>query len=558
MVVPLLLALALQAAGVPLPDLLERARQHLEASERAAARRELTEALRLYPSSPAVHNFLGVVEAGEGRYAEAEKRFREAVRLAPDYTDAYLNLGRLYQENGAKDPKAATKALAAYQSILKYDPSHAEARFQSAALLQALGEFARSLEELRRLSPADQERPAALAVRLADHAGKGERADADATAEKLLARGGFDELDVRPTLPVLLAHGREDLAVRLLEDLRRQGRASSDDLQRLGLLREKAGEFVEARVRLEEAAQGRPEDVPLLLDLARVAYKAGDRQGALGYLGHARALEPGNARVHFLFGLACVELDLGAEAYNSLMEAVRLDPENAAVNYAMGAVALHRKDPREAIPYFRKYAELEPDGAPRAVRGRRRRLRGQGLRDRAPAARARRRNGPRPPPRPTTSWPGWPARRTSSRRRLRYALRSVEANPSYADPWSELGLLYLRLGQPEKAAEALERCLKIDPEHYLGNLHLADALRADPRPPRAGAAAALRRGQGPIRREGDGLPPADRGRPLLSRRPADRAGLAEARGDDAGPRRGRRGGRRVRRRPPRAAGRGGR
>ncbi|HSD28478.1 MAG TPA: tetratricopeptide repeat protein, partial [Vicinamibacteria bacterium] len=55
---------------------------------------------------------------------------------------------------------------------------------------------------------------------------------------------------------------------------------------------------------------------------------------------------------------------------------------------------------------------------------------------------------------------------------LRFALRSVEANPAFADPWSELGLVYLRLGQPEKSREALERCLKLDPEHYLGNLHL--------------------------------------------------------------------------------------
>ncbi|HSD27583.1 MAG TPA: tetratricopeptide repeat protein, partial [Vicinamibacteria bacterium] len=55
---------------------------------------------------------------------------------------------------------------------------------------------------------------------------------------------------------------------------------------------------------------------------------------------------------------------------------------------------------------------------------------------------------------------------------LRFALRSVEASPSYADPWSELGLLYLRLDQAEKAREALERCLKLDPDHYLGNMHL--------------------------------------------------------------------------------------
>jgi tetratricopeptide (TPR) repeat protein len=471
MVVSLLLALALQAPADRLPDLLERARQHLEASERAAARRELMDALKLYPASPAVHNFLGVLEAGEGHYAEAEKQFREATRLAPDYTEAYLNLGRLYQENGAADPKAAAKALAAYQSALRYDPSHADARFQSAALLQATGEFARSLEELSRLSPADQGRPAALAVRLADQAGKGERAEADATAEKLLATGGFDELDVRATLPVLTAHGRADLAIGLLEDLRRRGKASSEDLHSLGLLYEKDGRLPEARVRLEEATRDRPDNVPLLLDLARVAHKAGDRQGALGYLGHARVLAPGNARVHLLFGLICVELDLGAEAYNSLKEAVRLDPENAAVNYAMGAVALHRKDANEAIPYFRKYAALEPrePRGPFAIG-----VAAFEARDYETARKLLVPAAERPETAAAANY--FLARMARAENEfeegLRYALRSVEANPSYADPWSELGLLYLRLGQPDKAAEALDRCLKIDPDHYLGNLHL--------------------------------------------------------------------------------------
>ena len=484
MVRSLLLVLALHSGSASLPEMLERARQSLEASDRPAARRELTEALRRYPTSPAVRNFLGVLEAGEGNYEEAEKHFREAVRQAPDYTDAYLNLGRLYQENGAKDPKAGTRALAAYQAILRYQPDHSEARFQSAVLLQATGEFSRSLDELRRLPPADQERPAALAVRLADHAGRGERAEADATAGRLLAQGGFDELDVRSILPVLAAQGRGDLAVRLLEDLRRRGRASSEDLQRLGLLREKDGQPVEARIRFEEAARDRPEDVPLLLDLARVTHKAGDGRGALGYLAHARALEPENARIPFLFGLICVELDLGAEAYNSLKDAVRLDPENAAANYAMGAVALHRKDPSEAIPYFRKYAELQPKEprGPFAV--------GVAAFQAKDYETARQLLVPAAARPETAAAANYYLARIARAENefeegLRFALRSVEVNPSYADPWSELGLLYLRLEQPDKAEEALRRCLQIDPEHYLGNLHLMMlyARTRDPREP---------------------------------------------------------------------------
>ena len=47
--------------------------------------------------------------------------------------------------------------------------------------------------------------------------------------------------------------------------------------------------------------------VPVLVDLARAAAKAGDHRWALRYLAHARSLEPQNATVHFLFGIVCVE-----------------------------------------------------------------------------------------------------------------------------------------------------------------------------------------------------------------------------------------------------------
>ena len=80
-----------------------------------------------------------------------------------------------------------------------------------------------------------------------------------------------------------------------------------------------------------------------------------------GYLAHARSLEPNNAAVHFMFGIICVELNLGAEAYESMKKAMALDPENPQINYVMGAVSIHRHEPAEAIPYFEKYVALKPD-----------------------------------------------------------------------------------------------------------------------------------------------------------------------------------------------------
>jgi len=485
MVASLVLALAVQAGAVPLADLLERARQHLEASDRSAARRELTEARRLYSDNPVVYNFLGVLEAGDGHYSEAERSFQEAVRRAPTYTEAYLNLGRLYQQNAGRDPQAIPKAIAAYRAILDNEPGNAEARFQSAALLQRIGEFSRSLAELERLPAADQDRPTALSVRLADHAGRGDHDQADATADRLLDRPDLTELDVRAVLPVLEAHDRGDLALRLLEKLRDRGWASADDLQSAGLIQEKQGRLALAREALEQAAALRPQSVAFLLDLARVAYEAGDLKGALGYLAHARALEPENARVHFLFGMICVELDLGAEAYDSLKEAVRLDPEDAATNYAFGAVALHRKDPSEAIPYFRKYAALEPDEprGPFAV--------GVAAYEARDYATAREKLVPAAENPDLAAAANYLLARmdrveNTLDEALVYARRAVAAKPDYADAWAELGLIQLQRGQTAEAEKALDRCLALEPDHYIGNMQLA-LLYARTRDPRGEA-----------------------------------------------------------------------
>ena len=123
----LLCAATVSGAQVSLSESLARARTLLEQGDRVKARAELMQALRAHPAHPVVENFLGVVEAQDGRYPQAEARFREAIRRAPRLTDAYLNLGRLYQENLAADADAPRKALDTYEALLRYEPGHPDA-----------------------------------------------------------------------------------------------------------------------------------------------------------------------------------------------------------------------------------------------------------------------------------------------------------------------------------------------------------------------------------------------------------------------------------------------
>jgi TPR repeat len=56
--------------------------------------------------------------------------------------------------------------------------------------------------------------------------------------------------------------------------------------------------------------------------------------------------------------------------------------------------------------------------------------------------------------------------------------RGVEANPQYATGYSNLGFLYLRKGQLDRAVRCLLRALEVDPYHQDAPDHLVDVLSA--------------------------------------------------------------------------------
>ena len=192
-----------------------------------------------------------------------------------------------------------------------------------------------------------------------------------------------------------------------------------------------------------------------------------------------------------MFGLICVEMNLAAEAYESLKKAVALDPENPQINYVLGAVATHRHDPAEAIPYFEKYIALEPDD-PRGVFALGAALFFSNQFDQARetlqkvAARKETAAGAH----------YYLARIARQSNDLETARREVDAAlqayPKYADAWAELGLIQTRTAQYAEAEQSLGKALALDPNNYLANVNLATlySRTKDPAPRGAGRAAA--------------------------------------------------------------------
>ena len=437
----------------------------------AEASREILEAAKQYPSDAGLDNLRGIVEAQQGKYAAAEKSFSLALKREPKFTGAALNLGRLYQENFAGDPQARRKALGVYMGVLAHDPKNAEANYQSAALLLEQGKYQDSLDRVSRLSEESQTGAQVLSIVCADYAGLGDRKRTDDAAERLLADPNFSEVDAQQALLGLRTGKRDDLVVTLLESLQKRQALSPGLSRALGLAYEGADRLVEARAALERSITPESLTVGSLLELARVTRKQKDYQGALGYLAHARDLEPKNAGIHYYFGLVCMDLSLVAEARNSFEKAVQIEPENPEYNYAMGASSTFRHDPGEAVPYFEKYLKLRPQD-PRGKLA----LGAALYRAKDYEAAVPRLEEATKTAETATAAHYYLGAIALQDRRLGEARNELElalkSKPDYVDALAELGQYYLKQKDYLQAEKQIRRALELDPEHYTANFYL--------------------------------------------------------------------------------------
>ena len=209
------------------------------------------------------------------------------------------------------------------------------------------------MRHLNRLPESAQGRPRALALFVADYAGTGCPYQTKAAAAELVNTSGLSEEDVAPVLAVIEARHEDRLELRLLEGLRRRNLVSLPTLQRLGTLYAGEGWLAESRSTLDQAPVGEPK--PVAPSLSWRTSPTGRRTiPERSATWRARDLDSQNDRIHFLFGMMCVQDNLDEEAYQSLKKSVLLEPDDPYYDHALGAVILNRESARYAVPYFSK------------------------------------------------------------------------------------------------------------------------------------------------------------------------------------------------------------
>lgn len=443
----------------------------ISSSELSDADKLLVKFSAEYPDDAGFENLRGIVAAREGDMALAEHSFQKAIRESPGFSAAYLNLGRLYQENSGTDAEQRQRALRVYGQLLKFNAENAEARYQSALLLMQQGAYRRSLDEIAPMSAGTKSAPQVLSLTAGDNAMLGYVEQANKAVSRWVAQPQLFEPDVQQALPSLAGGKRYDLIIKLLERLQNEGSMSPELLNSLGVAYEETGHLKKARAVFESVfAQSGSSTVPLI-ELATVANKQLDYKGALGYLAHARVLEPKNAAIDYSFGVDCLYLGLLAEAQKAFSEAVALAPSDASCNYAMGITTSFMHDPNEGVPYLEKYVILRPtDPNGKLAVG-------------TTLFRAKDYDS-------AISWLSKAAANSQTSLAAHYYLgrlanrqrrpddaiveiqKVLKVNPQNVDALAELGQSYLLLKDYSKAEQELQHALALEPDNYTANFNL--------------------------------------------------------------------------------------
>lgn len=333
----------------------------LQAGDLSAASRLIDSALRRYPGQGGLLNLRGIVHARTSELPEARRDFAEAVRQAPELVPGWQNLARACQQLSTEQDKSAIAcALDAWQHVARLKPGDEEALSALALLEQQSGKFAESLRSVEKLDNAPAKSTSLQLIRCADLAALGRMADANTEARQIAAREDFTEADFLSVENAFNPPRSDPAVITLIEGLRNRNAAGLPSLRRLAIAYEQTGRPADARKTLEQVAILDPRNTAHLLELARLAEHSKDFEGAVGYLAHARDLEPNNPQIHFLFAMVASEMELPIEARASLERALKLDPDNPAYNYAMGFVILSTRDASTATSYFQKFVNAKP------------------------------------------------------------------------------------------------------------------------------------------------------------------------------------------------------
>ncbi len=115
--------------------------------------------------------------------------------------------------------------------------------------------------------------------------------------------------------------------------------------------------------RLGQVPSGNTPSVDLLYIEGFLQFRTGKHRESIDVLGRAFRIDPQDWRIHHVFALNYVVLDIGEGALHELQVAIQLNPRNAELYYQLARFFYSRSRVTESVEASEKAIALEPDYA---------------------------------------------------------------------------------------------------------------------------------------------------------------------------------------------------
>ena len=416
---------------------ISRANTLIRTGKLDEAESALWEVLSRRPENAEALTSLGSVRLRQKRFAESETLLRRATSLAPTLLPAYINLARVFHDQGETD-----KEIVALLDAVRVAPSDPEANSSLAAAYLKENDFHRALDSLQRI-PRARRPDSALPLLAACYLGLGSIAEARSLAPVIAARAAKNpELRVE-FAEVLLDFDLADDALAILETAEKQQTPTSELFFALGRARERKGELLLAQKDFQRAAKLNPDSASALLALARSLAGQGRWQESMDVLTRARAAAPDSPDVLRKLAAASLHAGYTAKAVEAAQQLVKLRPGEPEALYLLGAAQLQNGDLEEARGTLENYTKVRSED-PLAFLA-------LGMAE--------------------VSLHDFSAARTQFE-------QCIKLDPKQVDAYVQLGLISRDQGDDRGAISSLEKAIAIDPRHAqaqssLGALYLS-------------------------------------------------------------------------------------
>ena len=313
------------------------------------AEKQYRQAVRLDPDYALAHFNLASVLQKQGKNAEAVKHFTAAIQIRPAYAEAHNNLGMIFLKQGKTND-----AIKQIQQALRFNPNHAKAHNNLGIALEKQGNINEAIDHFRlalEISPDLAEAQLNLGAALAKQ-GEIDQAIRHFTMvlrsdpNRAEAHNGLGALLIKNgKIEAAISHFREALRIKPDYISARNNLKKALSIQKL---------FQEKSARIQEALKNRPNDPLLHYEMGNLFLAKGELNKAKSQYQKALALQPRFPQASNNLAFVYAKNKEYANALSEFHKMLDHWPDNAETYYNVACMysRLNRVD--ESIEWLRK------------------------------------------------------------------------------------------------------------------------------------------------------------------------------------------------------------